>query len=234
MVSSKPARSPRRLIGLCLASLLLSACQPSLEQVVAEHRPAVEGVFARIKALDAAARSAPPLAEDKVTASPGSVVLDGDNSNALFILASDLAAPEHASSDATGATRAAAVQACGEALRGQFNGVPKGADLYLQECGRAQYLFVLRTHLEEAAQLIDKDSFQAGQYGGDVLLFRLADGAALGGFRVSAASNDSVQALVDENGNPVDVAGRLDSDLSANAFVDIEDKLRTVVPGSIK
>jgi hypothetical protein len=224
--------------ALLLATLLgtaalLAACQPSLEQVVSYHREAVELVFSRIRALDGPARSLPPLTKDEVATEPGRVVLDGEHSNALFLLASDLAAPAHADSSAMGATRAAAVQACGEALRGEFNGVPKGAELYLQECGRAEYVFVLRTHVEQAAQLVDSDTFEAGQYAGDVLLFRLADGALLGGFRVAAESNDSVEARVDEHGNAIDVGGRLDSDLGANAFVAIEDKLRTVVPGSI-
>jgi hypothetical protein len=234
MDTSRLARSLRRTMVIGCTLAVLTACQPSMEAVVAEHRAAVEGVFGKLKALAPTAMNAPPLAEDKVTASPGSVVLDGENSNALFVLASDLAAPEHASSGSMGATRAAAVQACGEALRGEFNGVPKGADLYLQECGRAQYVFVLRTSVEQAAQLLDKDTFQAGSYAGDVQLYRLADGAPLGGFRVAGASNDTVQALVDEHGNPVDASGRLDSDLSANVFVDIEEKLRKHVPGSIR
>ena len=233
MALRKPARPRLMVIALVAAVALLSACQPTLEQVVSYHRESVELVFRRIKALDGPVRNAPLLTEDKVLTEPGRVVLDGDKSNALFILASDLAAPEHASTSAMGATRAAAVQACGEALRGDFNGVPKGAEIYLQECGRAEYLFVLRTNVEQAAQLIDNATFQAGRYGGDVLLFKLADGTHLGGFRVSAASNDTVEALVDEHGNPVDASGRLDSDLSANAFVDIEEKLRKVVPGSI-
>lgn len=232
-----PRQSARllfRSIVLGCTVALLAACQASLEDVVAEHRAPVEAVFARIRALDATVRTAPLLDEDKVTAAPGSVVLDGENSNALFLLAGDVLAPENARSDAMGATRAAAVQACGEALRGEFSGVPKGAELYLRECGRAQYVFVLRTQVDEAARLLDKDTFQAGRYAGDVLLFRLADGASLGGFRVAAASNDTVQALVDDSGNPIDASGRLDSDLGANAFVDIEEKLRKHVPGSIR
>jgi hypothetical protein len=227
-------RAIRRLVAIGCTVTLLCACQPTLEEVVAEHRPAVEGVFGQIRALNEKVMTAPPLSEDKVTAEPGTVVLDGDHSNALFLLDAHVMAPENASSDAMGATRAAAVQACGEALRGQFNGVPKGADIYLRECGRAEYVVVLRTNMEQAAQMVDAKTFESGRYAGDVLLFRLDDGAALGGFRVSAESNDTVEALVDENGNPIDVSGRLDSDLGANAFVDIEEKLRTHLPGSIQ
>lgn len=234
MDSSHSARSPWRLACLLGTAVLLSACAPSMEQRVAQHRPAVEGVFAKIKALDAAARSAPPLTEDKVSAAPGTVTLDDEKSNALFLRASDLAAPEQTSTDAMGGTRAAAVEACGEGLREDPSTLPPGIPLYLEQCARAQYVFVLRTNVEQAAELLDQDTFQAGQYAGDVLLFRLADGAPLGGFRVAGASNDTVEALVDESGNPIDASGRLDSDLSANVFVDIEEKLKTHVPGSVR
>jgi hypothetical protein len=233
MASRQSIRSLPLLVGLLAATTLLGGCEPSLDEVIVYHRETVAGVFGRIRALERVVHDLPPLTGDKVATEPGRVVLDGEHSNALFLLASDVPSPEHASTGATGATRAAAVQACGEALRGEFHGVAKGAELYLQECGRAEYVFVLRTRVDEAAQLIDSDSFQAGRYGGDVLLFRLSDGALLGGFRVAAQSNDSVQALVDEHGNPVDASGRLDSDLNSNAFVEIEEKLRTHVPGSI-
>ena len=161
------------------------------------------------------------------------VVLDGQASNALFILADDLQAPEFASSDGVGATYAKTVQVCGEALRGEAQGVPKGIESFMKECGRAEYVFVLRRTAEESAQSVDNDSFQAGMYEGDVLLFRLADGSSLGGFRVSAKSSDQIMAQVDANGNPVDISERLESDLSAELFADIGTKIRKHLPGAL-
>jgi hypothetical protein len=95
-------------------------------------------------------------------------------------------------------------------------------------------VFVQRPEVDEAAQMVGADSYSAGRFAGDVLLFRLADGAAMGGFHFDAASNGSVMAHADDQGNATDAATRLDSDLSANAFVAIEDKLKKVVPGAVQ
>jgi hypothetical protein len=226
---------PPKCLGLALLVASLAACHtPTVDEVVARHRDAVSGVFARIKALDGAVADAPPLTEDHVDVAPGAVTLDGPESNALFLVASDVPNPEHASSTTAGATRAAAMQACGDALRGEFYGIAAGAESCLAQCGRAKYVFVLRPDVDEAAQMVGADSYSAGRFAGDVLLFRLADGAALGGFRFDAASNGSVMAHTDDHGNATDAASRLDSDLSANAYVAIEDKLKKVVPGSVQ
>jgi hypothetical protein len=233
MSSSNQRDSLRRFGTACLA-LLVAACQPSMDEVVARHRDAVGKVFTQIQALYAAVDAAPPPSEDGFDAAARGAVLDGDDSNALFLRAEDMPAPDHATSDGPGGTRAAAVQACGEAVRGEFAGVPAGAESYLAQCERAKYVFVLRTQVHDAPGMVGDKSFVAGTYAGDVLLFRLADGAPLGGFRVDAASHGSVQALADENGNPIDASGRLDSDLNANAFVGIEEKLKKLLPGSVK
>jgi hypothetical protein len=226
---------PSRSLALAWLVAALAACHtPTLDEVVANHRDAVGAVFAKIQALDGAVANAPPLTEDRVDVATGVVTLDGPDSNTLFIVATDLPAPDHASSTTAGATRAAAVQACGEALRGEFSGVAAGAESYLAQCGRAKYVFVLRPQVDEAAQMVGADSYSAGRFAGDVLLFRLADGAALGGFRFDAASNGSVMAHADDQGYATDAATRLDSDLSANAFVAIEEQLKRVVPGAVK
>jgi hypothetical protein len=231
MIPSKLAKSMGA--GLVLGIVvLLSACQPSMKQVVAEHRPAVEAVFAKVKALEGAVRDTPAVTEDKVDVGGARVVLDGENENALFIRAADLAAPESASSEGNGALHANRVQVCGEALREDDpDSLPKGIPLYLEECERAEYVFVLRPTVDEAATLIDDATFQPGRFEGDVLLFRLADGALLGGFAVSEKSSEEVTVATDEAGASVDAVGRLNSDLSSRVFVAINEKLRANVPG---
>ena len=234
MATNKRPCLKLQLLGICFVASLLSACQPSMEDVVTKHRAAVEAVFTKLKSLDAMVRSTPPPATDAVATGTEHVLLEGEESNALFIRADDLHAPERTSSDTTGTTRANTVKICGEALRGEAMGVPAGVESFLKACERARYVFVLRKAAESSAELADNDSFAAGGYAGDVLLFRLADGALLGGFRVSAQSSDQVMARVDADGKPIDVSDRLQSDLSANLFADIDTKLRKYVPGVIK
>jgi hypothetical protein len=118
-------------------------------------------------------------------------------------------------------------------LRGEFDGIAKGADLFLRECARAQYVFVLRTTADDPARLVDANNFESGRYVGDVLLYRLADGALLGGFGVSAQSSDQVSVQLDSAGNPIDPIEKLNSDMSSKVFVEIEEKLRSLVPGSL-
>lgn len=216
----------------CVA--MLSACAPSPAQVVAQHRPAVEAVFAKVKALEAAARDTPPIGEDKVDLGGARVVLDGDNENALFIRAADLAAPANASAEGNGGLHANRIQVCGEALNEDDpDSLAKGVGLYLEECARAEYAFVLRPTVDEAATLLSDTSFAPGKFEADVLLFRLADGALLGGFTVSEKSSDEVSVLTDEQGTPIEAVDRLNSDLSSQVFVAINEKLRANVPGSL-
>jgi hypothetical protein len=138
-----------------------------------------------------------------------------------------LLAPESASDDLTGARRAFTVKGCGELLRGEFHGAAPGATTFLTECGRAKYAFVLRTTTESLPMLIDEKTFQPGLYEGEVLLFRLADGALLGGFRVSAESGAEVSA------NENSIISQLEEDLNLKLLADIDAKLRQHVPGVI-
>lgn len=222
----------RRLI-VAGAALALGACSPSKEAVVAKHRDAVQALFGRIAALQATATRAAAIGADRVDAGGARIVLDGAASNAVMIRASDLATPDHASSDGNGAVRAGTLASCGRILRGEFLGEAEGAELLLSECERAEYLFVLRTVGERAAAITGVSTFQPGAFEGEVLLFRIRDGAALGGFRATATNSKEVMAHTDKSGAAKDVADRLASDLSANAFAAIDAKLRALLPGSL-
>ena len=235
-MATLPLGTFRRLAGLACLVALLSGCEKSIEDAVAEHRPQVETVFGQLRALSDAAAAAPVVTEDRFDLGDARVRLDGDDanpSNALFVFANDLEAPENATDEGNGGTHVSAIVTCGEALRGEFYGSGMGADVFLGACGRAEYAFVLRTNEEVAALVDGTDSFTPGLYDGDVLLFRLSDGALLGGFNVRAESSDEVQVLVDGDGNPIDPTERLNSDISSKVFVAIQDKLRTLVPGAV-
>lgn len=234
MVSNKHIAATLRVAGLCGAAIALAACQASMEDVIAEHRAPVEAAFERIKALDAAVRDTPPVAEDRMDLGDARVVLDGDDENALFIPAASLASPEYTDSDDRGATHAHKVEMCGDAVTGEASGHPGAFEDYMKQCAAAQYLFVLRAHDEASAQIVNLETFQPGHYEGDVLLLRIADGAVLGGFRVSARSSESIMAQADASGNATDIGERLDSDLDANVFAAIDDQIREHVPGALR
>lgn len=234
MVSNGRAGSTLRLIGLCCAVLALSACEPSMEEILAQHRAPVEAVFGRIKALEATVQDTPPVIEDRMALGPDRVVLEGEGENALFIRAENLQTPQYASSDAIGASHARMIERCGEVLDGRFRGVKGAAEDFLETCGRAEYVFVMRTHAKEWAKTVDRESFRPGMYEGDVLLFRIADGALLGGFRVSATNSHLVTTRTDASGYVSDASERLDKNLSSNVFAGINEKLRLHVPGSVK
>jgi hypothetical protein len=233
MGSLEHASAWRRLAFAGGLVVMLSACAPSVEEVIAQHRPGVEAVFAKIKGLSEPAGATAPLTEDKVELGGAHVVLEGDASNALFVDAANLADSGVAGVDGPGSTHAYSARVCGEALRGEFIGAAKGAEAFMSQCARTEYVFVLRTHVHESATVLDAESFSPGRYEGDVLLFRLADGALLGGFPLSATNGDEVSVELGAEGQPIDAESRLNSDLESIVFVQIQEKLKANVPGVI-
>lgn len=222
-----------RLAGLLAALALVAGCEKSVEDVVAEKRAPVEAVFAKISALADTIDGSSPLTADAFDLGGAKVVLEGEGKNALFIQARDIGDPVKATDDGFGELRAGTVATCAEALRGEFYGAGKGAAMFLDECAAAEYVFVLRTLEESYAEIIGSDTFNPGVYVGEVRLFRLADGAELGGFTVQAENSDTVTVQVDSAGNPIDPIPRLNEDLGTSVFSVIEEKLRTHVPGSL-
>lgn len=233
-MATSPFPSPRRFAGvpgLALAAALgLAACGPSTAEQVEKLRPEAEAVFARIAALAPVVHDTPPVSSDGFNLRGASVRLDGDDSNALLIPAAHVGAPQHTRADGTGSTHALPLQYCGEAVRERSANPPPGAPIFVAECARAEYLFVLRT-LHESPPKLDADGFEGGLFAGDVLLFRLADGTLLGGFQLRAENSESVQVETDGRGNPVNADERLRSDLSSNVYVAVDRRLRELIPG---
>jgi hypothetical protein len=157
------------------------------------------------------------------------VALDGETTNALFLHADDLAHPEVTDPKGRSTLFASGVRSCSDVLGGTYPGVPGSAEDYMKRCAGAEYAFVLRTHESQSPELAGDKQFVPGKYRGDVLLFRLSDGAALGGFSVAAESNDTVNV----NNNEIDTM-RLQNDLDAKVFVAIQKKLQALAPGSVR
>ena len=68
---------------------------------------------------------------------------------------------------------------------------------------------------------------------GEVRLYRLADGAALGGFRVSAANDDELTVAVGQYGEEAAVGNALVAQVRERVQAAIVAGLREHVPGSV-
>jgi hypothetical protein len=231
MIANTPAGSFLRLAGVACAVVALVACRATSADIVAEHRPAVDKVFAQFKALDAAVRAAPVLTEDRIDVGTARVVLEGPESNALFVRAEHLLAPEKANLSENNVLPSYKTQQCAAELAGAAYALVAGLDDLLISCGRAEYLFVHRAVVDVPAKMIDATTFEPGRYEGEVLLFRLADGALLGGFRVTGKSSDSLMLSADENSVALDPLGGIHRDLRFSVDADINAKLPQFVPG---
>ena len=211
----------------------LAACRATPDEVIAEHRAAVEQTFARLAALHAAAVAAPPVTEDRIDAGGAAIVLDGADTNALYLLAEHLRAPgQGADIDDVPLLQLRAYQ-CGEALSRPTHYAADALASLLPSCADAEYVFVQRTHDFVPAALVGETTFAPGHYTGDVLLYRVADGALLGGFRVAAESSDSISVGADESGRALDPIGGVNQDLARRVQEDITAKLKQHVPGVV-
>jgi hypothetical protein len=221
-----------RTLALVVAVAGLVACRASKDEIVAEHRPAVEATFARLAALHDTVRTASPLAADRIDAGAARVVLSGADSNALFVRAERLRAPAQGPLAANVPMLQLAAHQCGEVLGGSDYYLADGLPAMLSQCARSEYVFVQRTFVDEPARLSGGNTFDPGHYEGDVLLYRLADGALLGGFRIAADNSEHVSVIVDEHRGS-DPLGAFNQDLATVLEKDITAKLKQHVPGSV-
>lgn len=215
-----------KVLAIAGLATMLVACEPTMEDVLVEHRPGAERVFAQLKTLESAVFAIPPLTEDRISLDGARVRLRSGDSNALFLPDANLREPERTSDSGDAGTHSSKVAGCGEALRGEFRGSPVGARGFLSDCARAEYVFVLR----RVYAPVEGETYDPLTWRGEVLLFRLADGAALGGFRVGTDTRGATTVLVDGAGNQVAGSARTD-DPRAKIFAAIDEGLRTHVPG---
>ena len=123
MVSDIPAFRISKFVGACCGLIVLAACAPTVEDVIANNRGAVQAVFDKIAALDAVVASTRPVTEDRMEIGTQRVVLDGEVTNALFIHADDVKSPQQAGADGIGGTYAGTIETCAQAMSGQPRGV---------------------------------------------------------------------------------------------------------------
>lgn len=219
-------------IACIFALALLAACQSPIEK----HRAAIESVYGQLRVLDATVRDAPPLQEDSIDTGGARIVLEGTDPNALFVAWVHLATPEKAGPYGTGTKHTDPIQTCGMALTGQtqFRTEDVVAS-HLQQCAGAEYAFVLRTQGVEYPKISDEQNltYSPGWYDGEVRLYRLADGAPLGGFRVSARNGEEIGVYVGKYGAAAEITNALSREIDDQIDAQIVEGLRKFVPGSV-
>ncbi len=220
----------------CLAVVLcLLACRgKSVDEAIAENRAGVTVNFSRIAALRAAVDAAPKLDGDRVLPAGEPVVVQpASKKNAMIVHAEDLREPGSKGAVPLRITGTGELLDCGSILATKKyasggDALGKVADEYLRNCAAVRYLFVVRTREHRAPAYASADTFTPGKFVGDVLLYRVDDKSALGGFRIDVESSDVV--TVTKGNRDGD---RLGSDFSANVFVAVQDGIRRYVPGAL-
>lgn len=228
----------RFVSGLGLAGVLLVAflgCKRrTLDEVIAEHKSALEMKFTEIHQLEAAVASADRNASDSLQAPPTSIILEPESkANAAVIHAEDLRDPAAQAGVALRTLRTNQLGECGSILHKKkslttlADPIPKVAESYFEQCEAVRYLFVVRTFEHEAPQSVDEDSFTPGRFEGDVLVYELSSKKSFGGFKISVKSSSSITVVGEQTRD------RLSGDFEANVFVAIDDAIRAQVPGAL-
>jgi hypothetical protein len=216
----------------CMA--LLGCTKKTLDEVISEHKTALEAKFQEIHQLEPTVAAADRNASDTLASPPPAIVLEPESkANAAVIHVEDLKDPAAQASVALRTLRTKQLGECGSILRKKkylttlSDPIPKVAASYFEQCEAVRYLFVLRTFEHEAPQALDDKSFTPGRFEGDILVYELATKKSLGGFKISVKSSATVTVVGDQTSD------RLGGDFEANVFVAIDDAIRARIPGAL-
>jgi hypothetical protein len=213
IATARPPRAPRARLSATAALLVaLVACTPTYESAVAEHGPAIDALLAQAAAVAEHAAHAPLLTAPQPIAPDPPLfkgVLDGSRTNWELVYLDDLRAlPDHAAMQPWSVT-ATQLHRCASLLHNRREphtpGLPAPTTrlcddrlgVLLAACRNLRYLGVIRIHelVEPHAPECPPDThcgYHGGSVRGDLLFYRLADGALLGGAPFTAESNSSM------------------------------------------
>lgn len=206
------------ILGVVLVALL--ACKKNeAAATIEQHRPQVEPRLATAKRIAAELRTLAPLTQDGATLDAGPLTLSSPtNARAsdTAVMEPESLLPHLESSLATPYSKAGQLAWCARLLGNKYTDPSKSvAEQYLGLCANAKYLLVVR-ELERKDGTVgeDKSTFQAGKARGEVRVFRLDSGKALGGFRFEAENSDLVSGR-DEAALRTDLNNQLDKAVNA-------------------
>ncbi|MBK8207322.1 MAG: hypothetical protein IPK87_11130 [Planctomycetes bacterium] len=208
----------RKLLLLCC--LLLSACGPSSEEVVAEYRGRAEPRMARMAEI--AATAAVHKDEFKAPAPAEKLRFAGDSGNAGLVMVEEL--------DTNPETRPGLdfhvdtfwLDYSRDCLAGNAGDAPEGVRLAFDKLLALKYVVIVRERLYAAPVASDEKSFIPGTWEADVLVYEIEKAELLGGWSVSATNSDTVDVNTDDPGK------WLHSDLWSRARKEVGKVLATV------
>ncbi len=226
--------NPMRFV--LLPCLCLLACTPSVPEVIAKHRPAVEKTFASIQKLQPLVEGTAEVTELAVKAPEVPLRLEGpEGANATFVYVEDLAKPGGTQAVTLRTIDSHPLAECGALLeRAQYldpipHPRPTAVQGYLAACARLRYVLVIRSReFVNPESAVGAKQFVPGRYRADVLAFDLTTGQLLGGFPVSAKNNDAVTVVSGE-----DQDQRLLRNLEATVFSALREGALKAFPGAI-
>ena len=227
---------------LVLAGVFGLGCGGS--DLAARHRSAAEPQIARIAALARVVSGIPPTTIDRWEL-PAGVVLDfapldlgaaeGASPNPRYNAAIVLEAELTRGCQLVPSSEWFRIQSDSShmwltdpicELAGKSQGsTGKAIERAFDQLVRTRYLVVLRTHLLEKPVLAKGETFKPAHVIGDALLFEVATGLSLGGFRFEFSSRDTVE-VYDESGRDGQLATKFVDDVDRG----IRDKLASLAP----
>lgn len=209
----------RKLLLLC-CTLLLCACGPSSEEVVAEYRGRAEPRMARMAEIATAA--AAHKAEFKAPVPAEKLRFAGDSGNAGLVMVEEL--------DVNPETRPSLdfhvdtfwLDYSRDCLAGRASDAPEGVRLAFDKLLALKYVVVVRERLYSGPVVSNDTSFIPGTWEADVLVYDVEMAELLGGWSVSASNSDTVDVKMDDPGK------WLHSDLWSRARKEVGKVLATV------
>lgn len=212
--------------------VVLAGCSESVSEVIAARRGAVEETFAALHAL-----KVPTTPPGAVTTTEPIHLEGGDVTNAAFIYADDLQKPGDVAPVPLRSLDSVPLLQCGRLLKdgmmvdSPFPPKPSVARQYLDACARVRFAFVIQTleYIAPRPPPADSLKFVPGSYRARVVVMKLDDGSALGGYELAVGSDNDIRV---PEGTPT--VEQLVTNLEGNAYRALRASTLRALPGSLK
>jgi hypothetical protein len=227
---------------------------PPLDETIATHQNAVQAVLDAASRLGASAM--PAVTADAVSTPAPVAVLNADayhppgktlSGNTILAYAAELFDPSTMTVEGYRAPHLDLLNWCAAILRKRaapasairapgVEATDADGAKYLPLCAQAKFLIAVRVTRGQSASLTGKpalgfpggaEGFVAGKVDMEALVFELATGRPLGGFRFASTNRDEVRGTPGGTGE-----GALARDLAQRTWVAIDNAIKANIPGA--